>query len=93
MDAVILVTRLNAQPFALNPDHIERIEANPDTVVTLVDGTKYIVAEPVHEVISRVVAYRARVLAEAQRWESRTEGDPPGGSLEARVLPLPVREL
>lgn len=90
---MIIVTRLNAQPFALNPDHIERIEGNPDTVVTLVDGTKYVVAEPVDEVINRVVGYRARVLAEAQRWEPPEASEGIHGQRTATVLPLPVREL
>ena len=37
---MILLTRLNGPPFALNADLIERAEATPDTVITLVDGTK-----------------------------------------------------
>ena len=35
---MIIVTRLNGPPFALNPDLIERADATPDTVLTLVDG-------------------------------------------------------
>ena len=35
--AVISLTRLSGQRFALNPDLMERIEATPDTVVSLVD--------------------------------------------------------
>ena len=42
---MILVTRLNGAVFALNPDLVERADCTPDTVITLVDGTKYIVAE------------------------------------------------
>ena len=41
---MITVTRLNGPAFALNPDLIERIEATPDTVITLVDGANYVVA-------------------------------------------------
>ena len=40
---MITVTRLNGPAFALNPDLIERIETTPDTVITLVDGAKYVV--------------------------------------------------
>ena len=36
---MIRVTRLNGEQFALNPDLIERVEAHPDTVAFLVDGT------------------------------------------------------
>ena len=41
---MITVTRLNGPAFALNPDLIERIESTPETVITLVDGAKYVVA-------------------------------------------------
>ena len=45
------MTRLNGELFALNPDLIERVEAHPDTVAFLVDGTKYVVRESVDEVL------------------------------------------
>src|SRR5438874_703569 len=73
---VILVTRLNGPAFALNPDLVERAEGTPDTVVTLVDGTKYVIAESVDEFIALVRRYRAGVLAEAQLL---TEGGPAAG--------------
>ncbi len=62
---MIQLTRLNNDQFALNTDLIERVEATPDTVLTLIDGTKYLVAEPMDEVIDRIVAFRARVVASA----------------------------
>ncbi len=40
---MILLSRLNGQQIALNADLIERAEATPDTVLTLVDGTKCVV--------------------------------------------------
>lgn len=64
---MILVTRLNGQEFALNPDLIERAESTPDTVITLVDGTKYLVAESLSDVARLIREYRAAVIAEAQR--------------------------
>ena len=60
---MIIVTRLNGPAFALNPDLIERADATPDTVLTLVDGTKYLISETVDEVIELVRAYRASVIA------------------------------
>ncbi|ABK52623.1 flagellar FlbD family protein [Acidothermus cellulolyticus 11B] len=66
---MIVVTRLNGPPFALNPDLIERIDATPDTVVTLVDGVKYVVAESVEEVVARIREYRGQVLAAAYAFE------------------------
>ena len=70
---MILVTRLNGAVFALNPDLVERADCTPDTVITLVDGTKYIIAESVPEFIDSVRHYRASLLAQA----SGIEGAPP----------------
>ncbi len=60
---MIALTRLNGTRFAVNSDLIERIDASPDTVITLVDGTKYLVAEPLEEVIDAIRAFRASVVA------------------------------
>lgn len=62
---MIVVTRLNDSQFAINPDLIERIHSNPDTTLVMVDGAKYIVTESLDDVIQRIAAYRARVLAMA----------------------------
>jgi flagellar protein FlbD len=75
--AVILVTRLNGAVFALNPDLVERADCTPDTVITLVDGTKYIIAESVPEFIDSVRHYRASLIAHA----SRLESEPPASAL------------
>ena len=42
---MIALTRISGQPFVLNCDLIERIDVTPDTVVSLVDGKKYVVLE------------------------------------------------
>lgn len=60
---MIVVTRLNDSQFAINPDLIERIHANPDTTLVMVDGAKYIVTESMAEVIDRITRYRATVIA------------------------------
>jgi flagellar protein FlbD len=67
---VILVTRLNGAVFALNPDLVERADCTPDTVITLVDGTKYVIAESVPEFIDSVRHYRASLIAAASRLEN-----------------------
>ncbi|GIU85815.1 MAG: hypothetical protein KatS3mg009_0330 [Acidimicrobiia bacterium] len=81
---MITVTRLNGPAFALNPDLIERVEATPDSVITLVDGTKYVVAESVDEIIARVRESKAAVIALSHLLEHRMTGAPtlrvvPGG--------------
>jgi flagellar protein FlbD len=93
---VIRVTRLNGEQFALNPDLIERVEAHPDTVAFLVDGTKYVVKETVDEVLQEIREYRAGILAtsyEMDRGEYRSTADP-HDERDARssVVPFPSRE-
>lgn len=60
---MILLRRLNNAVIGLNADLIERIDATPDTVITLVDGKKYVVAETPDEVVERIIEFRASVLA------------------------------
>ncbi|MDN4472369.1 flagellar FlbD family protein [Demequina zhanjiangensis] len=62
---MITLTRLNGHPFAVNPDLIERAESTPDTVVTLVDGTKLLVAEGLTDLTRIVQEHRAGVVAMA----------------------------
>ena len=62
---MISLTRLSGKAFLLNADLIERVDCTPDTVVTLVDGTKYLVAEPLDTVHDAVVSYRAAIVARA----------------------------
>lgn len=59
---MITVTRRNGTAFALNPDLIERVEATPDTVITLVSGTRYVVSETVEQIVTEVCEFRAAVL-------------------------------
>ena len=66
---MILLTRLNGSEIGVNADLIERVEATPDTVICLIDGTRYVVLERPTEVVSRIVAFRARILALAERLE------------------------
>jgi len=63
---VIIVTRLNGPQFAINPDLLQRIDSVPDTILTLVDGTKYIVQEPMAQIIELITEYRVTLLARAQ---------------------------
>ena len=63
---MIVVTRLNDSQFAVNPDLIERIHANPDTTLVMVDGAKYIVTETMDEIIEMIASYRAHVVVLAR---------------------------
>ncbi len=60
---MIKLTKFNSDvnkkgEFVLNAEIIETIEQTPDTVVTLTNGKKLIVEEPMEEVVRRVMAYR-----------------------------------
>jgi flagellar protein FlbD len=82
---MIILTRLNGEQFALNCDLVERVDAHPDTVLTLVDATKYIVAETLTEVVERVRDFRAGVLA---RSAELTHGPPGEAAGVAPISPL-----
>jgi uncharacterized protein YlzI (FlbEa/FlbD family) len=71
--------------FQINPDVIITLEATPDTVITIMNGQKIVVAEPPERVAAAIQTYRATVLAEALlvRHELRAER----GQLR-RVTPL-----
>lgn len=55
---MIELTKLSGATFMLNPDLIESIEENPDTVITLVNGKKFIVKERRQEVKNLVISYK-----------------------------------
>jgi flagellar protein FlbD len=64
---MIELTRLNGNPMLLNSDLIKTAEASPDTMLTLINGEKLIVREELGDVVERVLAYRAALLAEVAR--------------------------
>lgn len=83
---MIVATRPNHSQFAVNPDLIERIHANPDTTVVLVDGSTFTVTETMAELIERIAAYRARVIAIAHGIPENLER--PGGHVRPAPEPF-----
>jgi flagellar protein FlbD len=73
---MIAVTRLHGASITLNCDLIERVESTPDTVLTLVDGSRYVVRESVGEIVDRVRSFRASVVLLASRLEHETATTP-----------------
>jgi len=73
---MILLSRLNGTELGVNPDLIERVETTPDTVLTLIDGTKYVVAEPAAEVVARIIDFRARIIATADEYAGHPAHQP-----------------
>ena len=59
---MIVLRRLGGGLFALNPDLVERVEATPDTVVTLIDDKKFLVEESLEQVLQLILDYRAYII-------------------------------
>lgn len=59
---MIDVTGMNHEKFILNADHIEKIEEVPETIITLINGKKYIVLESVEEVRRSVITYKNKIF-------------------------------
>jgi flagellar protein FlbD len=96
---VIILTKLSGERFALNPDLVQRVEASHDTVVTLVDGAKYLVAESLDVVAERMLTYRIAVVSGAQETTqlhlvadySDTDDDDEAGPDLPAAPPVPLR--
>ena len=58
---MISLTKLGHQEFVLNAELIQTIESTPDTVVTLSSGVKFMVEQPVNEVVRRVIEYQRSI--------------------------------
>ena len=89
--------RLNGGTLHLNADLIATVEEHHDTVVTLVDGSRLVVAETAAQVVAAVVHFHALVRAQGkQLFEDgaelvrlpEPEPLPAGEPGDALVLPL-----
>ena len=85
---MIIVTRLHGASVAVNCDLIERVEAAPETVVTLVDGSRYVVRESVSEIVDKIRASRASVVLLAGRLDARSAT----GQQRLHLVPSPDPE-
>ncbi len=63
---MIALKRLNGDRIAVNPELVERAEEQPETVITLTNGARYVVAESLDEVMEKVRRYRSAILADAK---------------------------
>lgn len=64
---MIAVTCRNGELFSFDPVQIERVESGHDTVVHLVDGTKYVVSDTVEELLRTIRDHRAMVMVMQKR--------------------------
>lgn len=70
---MIEVNPLNGNKFILNSNHIEKIEEIPETVITLINGKKYLVKESSKEIINKVIEFKRRYWANVCVEESNEE--------------------
>ena len=65
---MVEVTKLNGQKMVINGDQIERIEARPDTILSLSSGRKLLVRESVRDIVNLLTDYRRSLLQGAMPW-------------------------
>ncbi|HAR85712.1 endoflagellar protein [Clostridium sulfidigenes] len=70
---MIEVNPLNGNKFILNSNHIEKIEEIPETVITLINGKKYLVKESSKEIVDKVIEFRRKYWANVRLEESNEE--------------------
>ncbi|MBL4937986.1 flagellar FlbD family protein [Clostridium sp. YIM B02515] len=58
---MIKLTGLNNKELILNAEHIEKLEAVPESLITLTNGNKYLVRESNEEIVSKVLEYKSKI--------------------------------
>jgi flagellar protein FlbD len=72
---MISLTRFHSgERIAINPDLIERIEENPDTVVTMTNGNRHVIGESIDEIAEKVRVFRASLLSLAMQMANHPAG-------------------
>ncbi len=71
---MIVVHRLKGERMFLNADLVESIEETPDTVITLVDGRRIVVADPADDIAGRILEFRASILVTASEMRAGNGG-------------------
>ncbi len=64
---MIKITDISGVVKYLNSDLIERIELIPDTLIILVNGSKYIVRDPPEEIINRISDFRKGIACKMEQ--------------------------
>lgn len=62
---MIELTRLNDTKITINPYQLEMMESNPDTVIVMNSGKKYIVKEKTHEIEKKFSNFMAGSIYKA----------------------------
>ena len=67
---MIRLHHFRGEEYFLNCDLVESVQSTPDTVLTLFDGRKMVVAETAEQVVDLIRLYRASILREADALRS-----------------------
>lgn len=51
----------DAKEIVINADLIEAVEANPDTIITLINGNKIMVQESIEDIVKLVIEYKKKI--------------------------------
>lgn len=58
---MIEVTKLNGETIMVNADHIETVEAHPDTTLVLSNDKRIVIRDSVAEVVRKVLEYQRTI--------------------------------
>jgi flagellar protein FlbD len=58
---MIKLTGLDNKEFIINADVIEKLEAIPESLITLINGKKYLVKESNDEIVEKVIKYKRKI--------------------------------
>lgn len=61
---MIQVTRLSGEPYVINSELIESLEATPDTVIRLTSGKTVVVKESTTEIIDKIIQYKQKIYSQ-----------------------------
>ena len=88
---MIYVTRLDGSQLVVNADLIETVEHTADTVITLLDGKKLVVATHVDVVVDSVIGYRQLIARGPMRFVDTPNLASAAAAIHANQLPTPLR--
>ena len=58
---MIQVTKLNGETIIINVDHLEMVEAHPDTTLVLTNDKRIVVRDPVPEIVRKVIEFQRTI--------------------------------
>lgn len=72
---MIRLSHLDGEPFILNAEWIQYVEARPDTFITLTSGERLVVRETMDQVLERTLAYQQSKYLVPPRGGDRAQSD------------------